>query len=908
MKINPDYFFAKGTRIVLEGNNPLLITDPGKVWMVEQGKAVAFSVRITEGINLGKRSFLSEVAERGVIFGVKPAGEEQTALLLTGLPGTRLLQIDLASFNQLTKRSADKAMPARLLGDWVNALVQDTAAGEMLEIKILPATEEVIWVKHSTFGDGLITLDQFHSLAMQTIIDRRQKQKQAEKQRFKEKEENNRLFFDNALKGILSVADPGQAGDVLEDDVKDDSLLAACRLVGRAMKIEIISPSRTGERMAAKDLLGNIANASHIRTRQVALKGEWYKQDNGPLLAYLEEDNRPVALLPLSPSQYRLHDPAGKTIMTVDEQIAARVKPFAVAFYRPFPNKALSLRDILTFGLENCWKRDLATVLLMGLLGGLLGMVIPIATGIVFDTIIPGGDKAQLLQIAFVLVAGALAGFLFQLTRSLAMLRLEGRMDGAVQAAVWDRLLSLPVPFFKEYTSGELAMRAMGISQIRKLLSGVVITTIISSLFSVFNFGLLFYYNFRLAGVATVLIVMAVVVDAIFQFSQIRCRRQGVDISNKIAGLVLQLIGSVAKLRVAGAEKRAFYLWSRQFTGLRNIIFKSRILVNRLAVFDSVFPIITSIVIFYFLVGVEHNTMGAGNFVAFNSALTSFITATVALFQSFSSINEIIPLYEKVKPILQALPEYDDSKSDPGELTGAIEVSHVSFRYKQEAPLVIDNVSLQIQAGEYIGIVGTSGSGKSTLFRILLGFEKPESGQVFYNGQALDNLDIRSVRRQLGVVLQNGQLMSGDIFTNIVGANIYLTMDDVWEAVRMAGLEQDIKAMPMGMHTVVSEGVATLSGGQRQRLLIARAIVNRPKIIYFDEATSALDNRSQSIVSESLDRLRATRVVIAHRLSTVIKCDRIIVLDKGKVIENGSYEHLMERGGAFAELAKRQLA
>jgi len=899
--------FKEGTIVELEGNRPLLITDPGSVWVVLQGKAAIFSVRIIDGENWGAREFLFEVEAGGLLFGLRPEGEDQkSGLLASGLPGTRLLQIDLASFHQLTRQAAGQAMLIRLLGSWVNTLAADTAVG-ILEIQFLHSTEEVIWVKHAAFGDGLITLGQFHSLALRAITDRLQKQKQAEKQRLEEKEKNNLLFFDNALRGILSVTEPGRKVEPLEE-VEDDPLLAACRLVGRAMKIEIAPSPLAGKGVSAKDPLGDIALASHARIRRVALKGEWYKRDNGPLLAYLEEGNYPVAMLPLSPTQYLLHDSANKTSVPVDDQIAAQVKPFAVAFYRPFPKKAVTLREVLTFGLENCWKRDLAMVVLMGLLGGLLGMIIPIATGIVFDTIIPGGEKAQLLQIAFFLSAGALAGLLFQLTRSLAMLRLEGRMEGPIQAAVWDRLISLPAPFFKEYASGELAMRAMGISHIRKMFTGVIITTIISSLFSFFNFGLLFYYDLRLAGVATVLIAVAVAVTVFFQFSQMRYQRQTVDSSNKIASLVLQLIGCVAKLRVSGAEKRAFYLWSKEFTGLRKITYKSRTITNRLVAFESVFPVITSIVIFYTLVNVDHNSMGAGKFVAFTSALASFMVAILALFQSLLSINVIIPLYERVKPILQALPEYDDSGSDPGELTGSIEVSHVSFRYKKEGPLVLDDVSLQVQAGEYIGIVGTSGSGKSTLFRILLGFEKPEAGQVFYNGQALDTVDIRSVRRQLGVVLQNGQLMSGDIYTNIVGANIHLTMDDAWEAARMAGLDQDIKAMPMGLHTVVSEGAGTLSGGQRQRLLIARAIVNRPKIIYFDEATSALDNRTQAVVSESMDRLQATRIVIAHRLSTIVKCDRIIVLDKGKVLESGTYEQLMDNGGIFAELAKRQLA
>jgi len=900
-------FFKEGTIVELEGNRPLLITDPDCVWVVEQGKAAVFSVRLINAENWGARDFLFEVEAGGIIFGIRPEGEEQkSGLLASGLPGTRLLRIDLTRFYQLTRQFANEAALPRLLGDWVNALTGDTAVG-IPEIQFLHSTEEVIWVKHSAFGDEFKTLGQFHRLALETINARLQKQKEAEKQRLEDKEKNNLLFFEKALRGILSVTEPGRKADPLEG-VEGNPLLASCRLVGKAMKIDIVPSPLTEKGISVKDPLGEIAMASHARIRRVALKGQWYKRDNGPLLAFLEEDNRPVALLPLSPTQYRMHDPADKTSVPVDDQIAARVKPFAVAFYRPFPKKAMNLRDVVIFGLENCWKRDLAVLVLMGLLGGLLSMIIPIATGIVFDTIIPGGEKAQLLQIAFFLSAGALAGLLFQLTRSLAVLRLEGRMEGPIQAAVWDRLLSLPAPFFKEYTSGELTMRAMGISHIRKMLTGVVITTIISGVFSFFNLGLLFYYDLLLAGVSTILIAVAVAVTVYFQFSQMRYQRQTVDISNKIAGLVLQLIGSVAKLRVSGAEKRAFYLWSKEFTLLRKVTYKSRTITNRLVTFESVFPVITSIVIFYTLVNMDNNSLGAGKFVAFNAALVSFMATILSLFQMMLSVSIIIPLYERVKPILQTLPEYDDSKDDPGELNGSIEVSHVSFRYKKEGSLVLDDISLQVQPGEYVGIVGTSGSGKSTLFRILLGFEKPEAGQVFYNGQALGTVDIRSVRRQLGVVLQNGQLMSGDIYTNIVGANIYLTMDDAWEAARMAGMDQDIKAMPMGMHTMISEGAGTLSGGQRQRLLIARAIVNRPRIIYFDEATSALDNRTQAIVSESLDRLQSTRIVIAHRLSTIVKCDKIFVIDKGKVIESGTYEQLMERGGTFTELARRQLA
>jgi ATP-binding cassette subfamily C protein len=278
-----------------------------------------------------------------------------------------------------------------------------------------------------------------------------------------------------------------------------------------------------------------------------------------------------------------------------------------------------------------------------------------------------------------------------------------------------------------------------------------------------------------------------------------------------------------------------------------------------------------------------------------------------SLSESLISTNAVIPLYQKAKPIIETLPEYDDTKMDPKPLTGTIEVSHVSFSYKEDSPLVLKDISFQIDGGDYVALVGTSGSGKSTLLRILLGFEKLETGKIYYDGQDLSKIDIRAVRKQLGVVLQNGQLMTGNIYSNIVGTNPYLTMDDAWEAARMAGIDEDIKEMPMGMFTVISEGAGTISGGQKQRIMIARAIIKKPKIIFFDEATSALDNRTQDIVSKSLDELKATRIVIAHRLSTIINCNKIIVMDNGKIVESGTYNKLMNNKGIFADLVKRQL-
>jgi ABC-type bacteriocin/lantibiotic exporter with double-glycine peptidase domain len=326
--------------------------------------------------------------------------------------------------------------------------------------------------------------------------------------------------------------------------------------------------------------------------------------------------------------------------------------------------------------------------------------------------------------------------------------------------------------------------------------------------------------------------------------------------------------------------------------------------------FNAVFPPIANLAMFamvaFFLAGEKSFT--TGQFLAFNAAFGGLLGAVLGATAALSSIMNIVPIYERAKPILQTEPEITSSKGHPGQLTGDIEVSQVRFGYVADAPPVLDDVSVHIRPGEFVAVVGPSGSGKSTLLRLLLGFEVPQSGSIYFDGQDMGGLDLGHLRRQLGVVLQNGQLMGGDLYSNIVGSAASLTVDDAWVAAEQAGVAEDIRNMPMGMNTVIGDGGGTLSGGQRQRVLIARAIVRRPRIIFFDEATSALDNRTQAMVSESLEQLKATRVVIAHRLSTVVNADRIVVMEKGAIVQSGTYAELMEQPGLFRELAARQMA
>lgn len=882
--------------IKTKGNKPLLLTG-SKVWLVQKGKVDLFITGIVNHEIAGSRNYLFTV-EKGEIFcGLEPlkVKEGDFALLAVGHTGTELLEFDWHEFTR-TKAKKERNEIVGLLRGWTEKWkTNGLKENELFDWDAAFAPEKLAEFNSFLFARGL---EEVLTAKKEEVLRNQVKQAQ----------DNARM--NSGLKKLADTLNTRERKSQETEEVYNDNLLfKACVAVGKAKKITILpSHGLRKNNPESKDLLGDIARASQIRIRKIVLKDNWWKEDNGALLVYREADGQPLALLPVSPSRYRLYDPADGSQVIVNQTVAETIGAQAYTFYRPLPAKAIGYKDLLKYLADGIWKSDAVTVLVMGLLGGLLGALTPVVTGIIFDSVIPDGESLLLSQIGFLLIAIALASFAFDLTRSFALHRIEGRTESDLQAAVWDRLLSLPVPFFKDYTAGELAGRAMGISQIRSIISGAAANSIISGIFAVFYFILLFYYSWTLALIATAVVVVIMAVSLLFGYLQIRYERQLIDLNNTLAGKIFGLLIGISKIKTSGSEKRAFHNWAGDFSRVRDITYRKETLGNRMAVFNSTVNIIATGIIFFALMKVSEVNLGAGKFIAFNSAFSSYLGVMLELSGVILQLNIIKPLYERTKPILVTLPEFDLDKADTGELEGNIEVSHVNFRYNPEGPLILNDVVLEIKKGDYVGIVGTSGSGKSTFFRLLLGFEKAESGQIFYDQHDLENVDIRSVRRQLGVVLQSGQLMYGSIFDNIVAANPGLTMEDAWEAARMAGMEDDIKTMPMGMHTMVSEDGGTLSGGQRQRLLIARAIISRPKILYFDEATSALDNKTQKIVSESLAGLGATRIVIAHRLSTVANCNKIIVMDKGRIVEQGNYQELFEKGGLFAQLVKRQLA
>ncbi len=753
---------------------------------------------------------------------------------------------------------------------------------------------------------GILRYNEYNELILDRLIKRFASKKEAESQRLIDKEKMDASFMRASLSAFFSILKIGATQNATYFKY-ENPLLCACHIAVENIGCKIIPPA--GEIGNSPAYINEIARSSNIKVRQVVLKDDWRQMDTGPLLAFLEENGAPVALLPDSPSSYKIINPSEKTVEKLTAKKAELIKCTAYTFYKPFPARPLGVFDLMSISCFAIWKRDLFFLVLMGFLVGVLNLATPYATAMIFDVIIPGAEKNQMAQLAMGLIICSVSVFLFQMTKAVSMLRLEGKMDYVVQAAVWDRLLGLPATFFRNYNSGDLAMRAMGINQIRMLLSGTVLSTVMAGFFSILYLLLLFYYNFKMAFFAVGLIIIAMFFTLLCGYFKTSYIKTGVELDGKISGMCFQIINGLSKFKIAGAERRAFYLWADKFSKKKKNSIDSSFFEIVLQTFNSLYQVICSIVIFYLMIyysSKDTAAMSTGTFMSFYSAYSSLLGAVIGLSSTFLVILQVLPIYERTKPILETVPEFDETKASAGVLKGKIELSNISFRYKKETPLVLDRLSITVEPGEFAALVGPSGSGKSSIMRMLLGFETPESGSVFYDSHDLSKIDVKSVRRQAGVVLQNGRLLAGDIFTNIVGS-YNLGVDDAWEAARMAGFDQDIENMPMGMYTVVSEGGSTLSGGQRQRLLIARALVNKPGIIFFDEATSALDNTTQAIVSESLEKLKATRIIIAHRLSTVIKADKIFVINKGRVVETGNFKELMAKNGFFAELAKRQM-
>ena len=698
-------------------------------------------------------------------------------------------------------------------------------------------------------------------------------------------------------------------------------LQAAAAVVADAAGVRLVDTPAVADDGDPLEAVDAVVAPSGLRTRRVRLSPGWERRDGPSFLGFVSrEELRPVAIVNSGRGAYRMIDPVSGTAAPVNRRRAESLDAQGVMFYAPLADSVDSGLAALLQALRGR-GRDIAGVALMGSLGALVALLTPIVTGQLLAEIIPRVNVPMWTAALAALILGTFTTAAVSVVGAFSMLRIEARIDETLQAAVWSKLLSLPLPFFRRYLAGDLADRANGVSLIRQMLTGATGASLVCGVFSIFSFALLFYYSWELALWTGVAVLVLVAGSWLFTTRQIHHQRAVFIAQGAIDGLVFQMIIGLAKLRQANAERSALTLWAKLYAEQKRAQLSARKWVAGQHTFNALFGPLSQLallaLIWYALLeggtamveGEEGETaapFALADFLSFHAAFGQFMGGMLGLTATWATAVAVLPLFERVMPIIEAQPESVGGRTVLPSLSGRIEFEHVSFHYPSAERDTLRDVSFHIRPGEYVAFVGPSGAGKSTLYRLLLGFERPTTGSVLLDGNDLLSLDLDAMRRQLGVVLQNGQLTPASIFLNICG-EASLTEKEAMDAARAAGLDEDIEAMPMGMHTEIPEGGVGLSGGQRQRLLIARALARKPRVLLFDEATSMLDNRTQDTIRATLRGLTATRVLIAHRLSTVVDVDRIYVMQDGRIVETGRYEELMARDGVLAEMARRQL-
>ena len=708
----------------------------------------------------------------------------------------------------------------------------------------------------------------------------------------------------------------------------DDAFAEAFANMASAVTGKKIEASLNNDRAVTKDAIDEILKYYHVKSREVPdgigdvneqleylmrpygimrrpirLEDGWYRDAIGAMLGVLRESGRVVALIPTGLSGYSYFDYEAGKRRKINRKNQHLFETEAIAFYKPFPLKKISLPSLSAYIMRTLSASDFVMIALATLALSLIGMISPMISKLLFAAVLPSGSIRLLISITVFSVCVSVSTLLISAVKNLITARIETKLNISVDAAAMMRVMSLPADFFKSYGAGELSNRVSQVGVLCKMLASTVLSAGLTSVFSLLYISQIFVYAPSLVAPALIIIFVTVVFSVISSLVQMKISIRQMELSGKENGMTYALISGIQKIKLAGAEKRAFARWGNLYAESARLTYNPPMFIKLNAVISLAISLAGTIVMYGMAV---KSGISVADYYAFDTAYGMVSGAFTSLSGIALTAAQIKPILHMVKPFFDTAPEVSDGKQVITRLSGGIELSNVSFRYSENMPLVVDDMSLKIRPGQYVAIVGKTGCGKSTLMRLLLGFEHPQKGAIYYDGRDLERIDLRSLRRRIGAVMQNGKLFQGDIYSNIVISAPWLSQNEAWEAAELAGIADDIRKMPMGMNTIISEGSGGISGGQRQRLMIARAIAPKPKILMFDEATSALDNITQKKISEALDSLKCTRIVIAHRLSTIRQCDRILVLDHGKIVEDGKYDELIEKNGFFAELVARQ--
>ena len=689
----------------------------------------------------------------------------------------------------------------------------------------------------------------------------------------------------------------------LEESIQEkQDNLRQIELIADYFQLEV--PPCHPSTQALPELINLILHPAGIMKRSILLDGPWWKDGDSPILVRRrgQDTERVLALFPDTFRGYYYTDSRTNQKIRITKREQALFEKEAFCFYRPLPAKPLTGREFLLFMIRRIRISDLFMYMLSSIFVAMAGMLPTFITQIVFSQIIPSKRAGMLIPLFVQLIVTAICSYLLRSARFSLNLRIQNRLDLVLENSVYARLINLPASFFKNRTPGAVAQKVSSLNRVPKIFGDILmmLTNILISFVSVIP---IFFIASRLAVPALVCLMAALVIVFVSMMQETRLFWTEMTCAEENSGLVYGLISGIERLRTSGSEQRAYARWLKVYSQKTGASFAVRFpLCVRSA-------LITTVRLMGLLWAFEiawRDSLSVAQLASFSSAFAVALSCIEQVANHSRSISRLKPILDVGKPILEAVPESSKEGKAVFGLNGSIGLSHVTFRYAKDEPAILDDLSLSISPGEYVAVVGKSGCGKSTLVKLLLGFEEPQRGTISYDGNDMKSLDLYSLRRNIGTVLQDGRLFAGDIFSNITITAPWLSQDAAWEAARKTGIAEDIRRMPMGMQTYLGEDGEGLSGGQKQRIMIARAIAPKPGILILDEATSALDNLTQKIVTDSMDAMKCTRIVIAHRLSTIRSCDRIIAIDHGKIVESGTYEELLEKGGFFAQLVSRQ--
>ena len=959
-----------GTAVPCAGNLPVDMSDPEFAWFIESGAVDLFLVERQGGVEQSAPQHMLRASAGRLLPGAAPQDDVTSlGVIAKGLPGTVLRRLPVSRLAEIPGTELAEQVDAWLV-DIAAMLVRDVIhqprTDALLESGEAPtprggtlaARRGVVWIAELPPNAGLfmglidptqseadpvaaghplpLTPATWLSLTHEVQVSTASSADLAERRLLLPALSafNQVAFSLERLNRQIAVVDQANLararvisrhGDeqearrrlfdlygVQDEEADDSALHDVLKVIGRHAGIVFQRPPAAGQATEPSTVaatLARVLSASGIRGRRVRLAPEdrWWTGDSGALLAFRADDGRPVALLPGVLGNYREVDPASGRKRRITAARAASLRPEAWLFYAPLPSAVAGWRDLWSVARKGLGP-DLARALATGLLGGLVMLLPAVAIGFVADEVIPVNDVGLLYGAAAALAAFAIVRALLQVLQGMTLMRIEGRATSRMEAAFWDRLLRLPASVLRRYPASDLATRGTTFQNLRDAAQGVIGNGVLSIVFLAPAFVLIASRDAVLGGLTAAFGLLSLLATVALGLRQIAPQARRLRAVRRLAGRLFQLINGISKLRVDGAEGSGFAVWAREYRKQKRAELELGAVETHLRAFGAALPLLAAAILILVMTLSGPNSVAVGDFIVVYVLFLLYQTAVNRLGESFSALATIVPAFNQIRPLLAEIPETGAEGESVDALGGDVAFDHVSFRYDADGPLILDDVSIRARAGEFVAIAGESGAGKSTLFRLTLGLERPSSGSVYFDGRDLRHLDLKEVRRHIGVVPQLVRLHPQDLWDNIVGDHEGVTAEDAWRAAQLAAVDREIAAMPMGMLTPVGAGAAVTSGGESQRIRIAHALIDNPRILLLDEATNWLDNETQSRVLGNLARLTSTRIVIAHRLSTLRQADRIYVLQRGKIVQEGSFEELAATPGAFQDLVRRQVA